>query len=145
MTIEYCVWYPPQEDPENVKAEIEAQIDAIARTDGWLRENPPAVEWKLNWPANDPGPAADDIVSAVSRAHGRAAGSAPYAGPTTVAGFCAVEDCSFLTNAGVPAISYGPGDLRVAHADDEYCLVDEIHTAAKTFASLALDWCGSAS
>jgi acetylornithine deacetylase len=143
VTIEYCVWYPPQDDPNDVKQEIEAQIAAIARTDGWLRDHPPTVDWKLNWPANDPGEAAADITAAVSSAHLAAAGDSPHAGPATVAGFCAVEDCSFLTNAGVPAISYGPGDLRVSHADDEYCLIDEVHTAAKTYAALALDWCGS--
>ncbi|MFT4009041.1 MAG: ArgE/DapE family deacylase [Nocardioidaceae bacterium] len=145
MTIEYCVWYPPQDDPETVKAEIEAQIQAIAQTDGWLREHPPAVEWKLNWPANDPGVAAEDITAAVVAAHEQVAGSTPYQGPPQVAGFCAVEDCSFLTAAGIPAISYGPGDLRVAHADDEYCLVDEVQVAARTYATLALDWCGVAS
>ncbi|RZL84121.1 MAG: ArgE/DapE family deacylase [Rhodococcus sp. (in: high G+C Gram-positive bacteria)] len=144
MTIEYCVWYPPQDDPENVKREIEEQIDAIARTDGWLREHPPTVEWKLNWPANDPGEAANDITAAVSAAHVAAAGGTPYAGPAKVAGFCAVEDCSFLTRAGIPAISYGPGDLRMSHADDEYCLLDEVHTAAKTYAALAIGWCGPA-
>lgn len=143
VTIEYCVWYPPQDDPEDVKREIEAQIEAIARTDGWLREHPPTVDWKLNWPANDPGEAAADITAAVSAAHVAAAGTTPYAGPATEAGFCAVEDCSFLTTGGVPAISYGPGDLRVSHSDDEYCLIDEVHTAAKTFAALAMDWCGT--
>lgn len=142
MTIEYCIWYPPQDDPDTVKAEVEAQIHAIAQTDGWLRDNPPVVEWKLNWPANNPGRAADDITAAVSAAHERAAGHTPYQGPATVAGFCAVEDCSFLTAAGIPAISYGPGDLRVAHADDEYCLIDEVRVAARTYATLALDWCG---
>ncbi|GAA1660214.1 acetylornithine deacetylase [Mycolicibacterium murale] len=144
MTIEYCIWYPPQDDPETVKAEVEAQIEAIARTDGWLRENPPVVEWKLNWPANDPGESAADIVAAVSAAHERVAGNTPYQGPAQVAGFCAVEDCSFFTAAGIPSISYGPGDLRVAHADDEYCLIDEVRTAARTYAALALDWCGIA-
>ena len=28
MTIEYCVWYHPEEDPEDVKREIETHIDA---------------------------------------------------------------------------------------------------------------------
>ena len=28
MTIEYCVWYHPDEDPEDVKREIETHIDA---------------------------------------------------------------------------------------------------------------------
>jgi acetylornithine deacetylase/succinyl-diaminopimelate desuccinylase family protein len=142
MTIEYCIWYPPQDDPATVKAEVEAQIHAIAQTDGWLRDHPPVVEWKLNWPANDPGAAATDITAAVASAHERVAGETPYQGPAQVAGFCAVEDCSFLTAAGIPAISYGPGDLRVAHADDEYCLIDEVHLAARTYAALALDWCG---
>ncbi|MGR6025744.1 ArgE/DapE family deacylase [Rhodococcus sp. MS13] len=142
MTIEYCVWYPPQDDPETVKQEIEAQIESIARTDGWLRDNPPTVEWKLSWPANDPGESAAEITQAISQAHIAAAGGTRFAGAPTVAGFCAVEDTSFLTMAGVPAISYGPGDLRVSHADDEYCLIDEVHTAARTFAALAIDWCG---
>ncbi|UUW90025.1 ArgE/DapE family deacylase [Pimelobacter simplex] len=143
MTIEYCIWYPPQDDPATVKAEVEAQIRAIAQTDGWLREHPPVVEWKLNWPANDPGEAAHAITAAVSSAHERVSGMTPYQGPPPVAGFCAVEDCSFLTAAGIPAISYGPGDLRVAHADDEYCLIEEVRLAARTYASLALDWCGT--
>lgn len=143
MTIEYCAWYPPQDSPETIKAEVEAHIEAVARTDGWLRDNPPVVEWKLNWPANNPGEKADDITAAVVRAHELSTGNTPYAGPAKVAGFCAVEDCSFLTNAGIPAISYGPGDLRVAHADDEYTLIDQVNVATKTFALLALDWCGT--
>ena len=99
--------------------------------------------FRSNWPANDPGDAATAITAAVSSAHERVSGMTAYQGPPPVAGFCAVEDCSFLTAAGIPAISYGPGDLRVAHADDEYCLVDEVHLAARTYASLALDWCGA--
>ena len=38
-------------------------------------------------------------------------------------------------------VLYGPGDIRVAHADDEYVLIDELMTACRTYALLALDWC----
>ena len=57
-------------------------------------------------------------------------------------GLAAVEDCSFLNIGGIPTVSDGPGHLRVAHADDEYILVEELVAAAKTYAILALDWCG---
>jgi acetylornithine deacetylase/succinyl-diaminopimelate desuccinylase-like protein len=119
MTIEYCIWYSPDDDPEDVKRDIERQISAVAQTDGWLREHPPTVEWKLHWPANRPD--ADAITAATCAAHERAA----------VAG-------------GTPAISYGPGDLRVAHADDEYVLIDEVMCATRAYAALAMSWCGVA-
>ena len=41
MTIEYCVWYHPEEDPEDVKREIETHIERAASMDVWLREHPP--------------------------------------------------------------------------------------------------------
>jgi len=141
MTIEYCVWYHPDEDPENVKREIEDHIHRAAQVDPWLREHPPVVEWKLNWPAfsideNHP------ICQAIGDAHEVAAGASRFAGRPPIRGFAAVEDCSFLNIGGIPTVSYGPGDLRVAHADDEYILIDELVMAAKTYALLAMDWCG---
>jgi acetylornithine deacetylase/succinyl-diaminopimelate desuccinylase family protein len=139
-TIEYCVWYSPDDDPEAVKREIETHISRVAKTDAWLREHPPAVEWKLHWPANRPD--ADEITAATLAAHEAAAAGSRFAGRPDVVGFAAVEDATFLTLGGTPAISYGPGDLRVAHADDEYVLIDEVVCAAKTFAVLAMSWCG---
>ncbi len=141
-TIEYCVWYHPEEDPEAVKAEITTHIERAAQLDGWLREHPPVLEWKMNWPANVPD--ADEITAATCAAHETAAAGTRFAGPATVAGFAAVEDATWLTLGGTPSISYGPGDLRVAHADDEYVLIDEVMCAARTYAVLAMDWCGVA-
>jgi acetylornithine deacetylase/succinyl-diaminopimelate desuccinylase family protein len=141
MTIDYCIWYAPDDDPEDVRREISACIVRAAQTDGWLREHPPEVEWKLHWPANNPGEAADEIVEACCVAHEDAAVGTPYAGRPQIAGFAAVEDASFLTIGGTPAISYGPGDLRVAHAVDEFVLIDQVMVAARAFAALAVDWC----
>jgi acetylornithine deacetylase len=61
-----------------------------------------------------------------------------------VAGFPAVEDTTFLNAAGIPAISYGPGDLRRAHAVDESVDIVEVHEATLTYALLAAQWCGVA-
>jgi acetylornithine deacetylase len=58
-----------------------------------------------------------------------------------VHGFAAVEDTTFLTSAGIPAISYGPGDLRIAHSVDEHVDTGELVTACKTYALLAATWC----
>lgn len=142
ITFEYCVWYHPDDDPEDVRAEIERHVQAAAQLDPWLREHPPRLEWKLNWPASKIDPD-HPIIEVLGDAHERAAEGTRFAGRPTIAGFAAVEDTSFLNLGGVPALSYGPGDLRVAHADDEYILIDELMTATRTYALLALDWCGT--
>jgi acetylornithine deacetylase len=140
-TIEYCIWYHPDEDPEDVRREVEEHVARAAATDAWLREHPPVLEWKLNWPASVVDPD-HPIVHAVCDAHERAAAGTRFEGRPPIRGFAAVEDTAFLNAGGIPAISYGPGDIRVAHAYDEYVLIDELVTAAKTYAVLALDWCG---
>lgn len=135
--IEYIVWYHPDDDPQSVRDEIEAQVAAAAATDTWLRTHPPGVEWLHHWPASAVDPS-HPIVSATCRAHERASG-----GPATVNGFPAVEDATFLNQRDIPAISYGPGDLRVAHANDEHVAIDELLVATRTYALLAAEWCGT--
>ena len=140
MTIEYCVWYHPDDKPEDVRREIEEHVHRAAQLDSWLREHPPTLDWKLNWPASQ-APANHPIIDAVRKAHVAAAEGTRFAGEPPIRGFAAVEDTAFLNAGGVPAISYGAGDIRVAHADDEYILIDELITACKTYAITALEWC----
>lgn len=141
MTIEYCVWYHPDDKPEDVQREIEEHVHRAAQLDPWLREHPPTLDWKLNWPASQ-APPNHPIIDAVLKAHVAAAEGTRFAGEPPIRGFAAVEDTAFLNAGGVPAISYGAGDIRVAHADDEYVLIDELITACKTYAITALEWCG---
>ncbi len=141
MTTEYVCWYHPDDDPAQVRQEIERHIARAAELDPWLRLHPPTVEWTLNWPASRVDPA-HPICQAVQAAHEIAAAGTRFAGPPPIRGFAAVEDTSFLNLGGVPAISYGPGDIRVAHADDEFILIDELVTACRTYAVLAVTWCG---
>jgi acetylornithine deacetylase len=44
---------------------------------------------------------------------------------------------------GIPTLHYGPGDAGLAHGPDESVPVEEVATAARTLALLALDYAGS--
>jgi acetylornithine deacetylase len=141
MTTEYLVIGHPDDDPEDVRREIEQQVHHAAQLDGWLRENPPVVEWKIHWPSSSV-PVDHPLCTTVGDAHEVAAEGTRFGGRPPVHGFYGAEDTTWLQHAGIPAISYGPGDLRLAHAPDEYCLIDEILCATRTFALTAMRWCG---
>ena len=41
---------------------------------------------------------------------------------------------------GVPTVILGPGDTRMAHQTDEYCLVDNIPLAVEMYRRIIVDW-----
>ena len=134
--IEYAIWHSPYDTLEQVKEEVEKQISRFAQTDPWLRENPPKVEWLLWWPPYDLPPDAP-ICKAVATAY-----QSVMAKPVSYYGFAAVDDAAFLNRAGIPAVTIGPGDLRVAHAPNEYVDIEELIDATKIYALSIVEWCG---
>jgi acetylornithine deacetylase len=135
-TLDYIVIYHPDEDLDDVHREIEDVVATAAHLDGWLREHPPRVEWRHHWPPSIVEPD-HPIVAAACSAHARATGE-----PAQVVGWCAVHDGTFLNQGGIPAISYGPGHVGNAHAVDEHLAIAELVSACKTYALLAIEWCG---
>lgn len=129
----------PGEDPEEARAELEEAVAAAAREDPWLREHPPEVEWRgaqFEPARTDPESA---VVRAARRAHRDASGR-----EAEVRGMTYGADMRLLANdAGVPTVLYGPGDVRRAHRPDEGVPVDELATAARAYALLALRFCGA--
>lgn len=134
--IEYAIWHAPQDSEAQVKKEVEDQIARFAQTDPWLREHPPKVEWPLWWPPFDL-PKDAPICKTVAAAYETAIGE-----PVKYYGFAAVDDAAFLNRAGIPAVTIGPGDLRVAHAANEYVEIAELVDAAKIYALSIVEWCG---
>lgn len=61
-----------------------------------------------------------------------------------VEGLSAWTDAAILNDAGIPAICFGPGDIALAHAPEEWIRVDEIRRATDVLARLARSWCGGA-
>ena len=58
-----------------------------------------------------------------------------------VAGMSAWTDAALLNAAGIPAICFGPGDISLAHAAEEYIDLPEIDRAASVLSVLARRWC----
>jgi acetylornithine deacetylase len=56
-------------------------------------------------------------------------------------GMSAWTDAALLNSAGIPAICFGPGDISLAHAAEEYIPLSEIDQATRVLESLALSWC----
>ncbi len=69
-----------------------------------------------------------------------AASAAGHAAP--VEGLSCWTDAALFTAAGIPAICYGPGDIGLAHAAEEYVPVQEITIATDVLEQFVVDWCG---
>jgi acetylornithine deacetylase/succinyl-diaminopimelate desuccinylase family protein len=134
--IDYAIWHSPNDRIQDVKGEIQDQINRFAQTDSWLRENPPTIEYTLWWPPYDV-PEEAPICQAVDIAVTAATGE-----PAKKYGFAAVNDAAFLNREGIPTITLGPGDLANAHAYNEYVEIEDVIDAAKIYACTMAEWCG---
>jgi len=140
--IDYVVWYPPQEEADEVAAEIERYVLDACQLDPWLAVVPPEFEWLTNWPPMRT-PWEHQLVQTMARAHEAATGETLRApDPAHPVNFGAACDGSFYEAEGIPAVVYGPGDLKTAHGCNEHVALDETAMAARALALVTLDWCG---
>ena len=123
---------------EDARRSVEETIAEAAQTDPWLKENPPRLEWSGY--QFDPASveSGHPIVAAVREAYSEAAGE-----EAMLEGMTYASDMRHLVNTGgVPTVLFGPGDVRQAHAPDEYVEIEELVTAARVLALTALRFCG---
>jgi len=59
-----------------------------------------------------------------------------------IEGMSAWTDAALLNAAGIPTICFGPGDIALAHAAEEWIEVAEIERAAGVLERLVTSWCG---
>lgn len=60
--------------------------------------------------------------------------------PVRIEGMSAWTDAALLNDAGIPAVCFGPGDISLAHAAEEYIPLHEIERATEVLASFAMRW-----
>ena len=120
----------PGESTAAVMAEIE---EAFARVRARRPDLDASVSLIFEQPPSDV-PVDAPIVRALDGAL-RACGE-----EVKVTGMSAWTDAAILNEAGIPAICFGPGDIGLAHAAEEYVRIDEIERATLVLAALAMEW-----
>jgi acetylornithine deacetylase len=124
----------PGETAESVEREITGLCEVVSRTHASFRAD---VRTTFAQAPSDVATGAP-IVGALERAL-RESGE-----DVRVEGMTAWTDAALLNAAGIPAICFGPGDIALAHAAEEYVPVGDIERATAVLARLAHQWCGGA-
>jgi acetylornithine deacetylase len=120
------------------RGEIEAAVERSARADDWLAEHPPSWSWYTDYPPSEIGHNAPILATA------REAGS-EVGLDVEIEGIDTTYDGALLTLfAATPSPALGPGDLRRAHAPDEWVGIDELELGARLYARAIARWCGVA-
>ena len=128
----------PSETTSNARDAFEDHISKISNKDPWLKENPPVIEWFEGQFESGQTDLDDPIIQTLIDAIVRSTGDAPI-----IEGATYGSDLRLFTNhAHIPAVLFGPGDLRLAHATNEYVEIDEVLKTIKIIANMIVDWCG---
>jgi len=120
-----------------VEREFEAWIAAAAAADPWLREHPPRVAWMLGGVPPAEVDAGEPVVRTLLDAQRDLGREARLGGLDNWH-----DGATLITEAGIPAVNYGPGDVRLAHAADERVPVAELVACAQGIALAAMRFCG---
>jgi acetylornithine deacetylase len=135
--LECRVGWPPGEELEDVKGQIEHTIEKTGKRDAWLRENPPNVEW-FGWRAE---PHEQDlnhpIVQTLAKFVNEVTGKEVKFG----GGSAGLDTRFFVRYAKVPAITFGPRGFNL-HSTDEHVEINSVVETAKVLALTIVDWCG---
>ncbi|MDH5316174.1 MAG: M20/M25/M40 family metallo-hydrolase, partial [Gemmatimonadota bacterium] len=98
---------------------------------------PPVVSWFEGQFESGETAAGHPLVITLSRAHATVLGTLPR-----TRGVPYGSDLRLFTNhAAMPAVLYGPGDVSLAHAVDEWIPLDQVTEAAVVLALAIADWC----
>jgi acetylornithine deacetylase len=60
--------------------------------------------------------------------------------PVKIEGFSAWTDAALFNEAGIPAVCFGPGDIALAHAAEEFVPIDEIEIATRVLTRVVREW-----
>lgn len=143
-TIDFIVYYLPGEDREAVQKEVEDKINRVSQADEWLRKYPPIIGWdtapetyrfipsELN--LDEPG------VQTLMQSYQEATGD-----DLSVGGRGVIVDSGWFSSAGVPVVTFGPGDAFWAHRINERVELAALSAYCQTLAIFLCRWCGLAS
>lgn len=137
------VHFLPDETHDDVVAEIEDHLNAIAAADPWMKENPLIFEWGGSSMIEDrgeifPSLAIDPEHPAMVTLAGAHEATMGEPGKTGVSP--TVSDGGWFGHAGIPAVVYGPGKLSEAHAVNEKVEIAQLVNYTRIVLRFIHDW-----
>jgi acetylornithine deacetylase len=123
----------PGESGESFAAELRAACERVASRDARFHAD---VEVSFVQAPNDvavDAPIVRTLARAVEAVEGTVA---------PIEGLSYWTDAALLSAAGMPAICYGPGDIRLAHSATEWVPLSDVRRATAVLAQAAIDWLG---
>ncbi|HWA15877.1 MAG TPA: ArgE/DapE family deacylase, partial [Gemmatimonadales bacterium] len=128
----------PGEELGAFKQLVTDRILKTASRDPWLKAHPPVITFFGGQFIAAETPSDAPFCEAIRRAHRAATGTAVRTEGVTYG----ADMRHFIAFGGMPCVMYGAGDIKLAHAPDEYLPVAELQTAVRTVANLLVEWCG---
>jgi acetylornithine deacetylase/succinyl-diaminopimelate desuccinylase family protein len=135
-SIEYCIWFTPNESYEQLRGEVEDCVAAVSEGDHWLAHHRPRLTWEIRdgyVPAVQTS-VDDPVVEALAKGLSEI-GRLPVFG-----GFTATADLAWYADRDVPGILFGPGDITEAHSPNEFVQVDQLVDGAAVLAVALYEW-----
>lgn len=139
-SIDFVAYYLPGEDIVSVQNEIEDKINRVAQADEWLSKYPPLIEWDIDPERYQFIPAELDLnepgVQTLMQSYKEATGNDLSAGGRGI-----IVDSGWFSTAGIPVVTFGPGDAYWAHRIDERVELEALSAYCRTLALFLTKWC----
>ena len=128
----------PDESNSEAKKSFENHIFEFSKNDSWLAQNPPQIEWFEGQFESGQTPLDDPLIKELSNVYENVCN-----GEAVIEGVTYGSDLRLFTNhAHIPSVLFGPGDVRLAHAANEYVNIEEIMFSTEIIANMIFNWCG---
>ena len=128
----------PGEPVSDARTAFSNHIIKVSNSDPWLKNNPPIIEWFEGQFESGQTDIDHPIINNLKDAYNNVNKSNPI-----IEGVTYGSDLRLFTNhADIPALLFGPGDVRLAHSANEYVEIEEVLTCIKIISNLIINWCG---
>lgn len=128
----------PGEDTNIIKQNFTKYILAFAKTDSWLKDNPPLIKFKGY--CGDPAEISKNhpIVNTLNKKYFSVLGK-----KAQITGREGAADIRYLIKySDTPSVIFGPGLSELMHSTNEYVKISDLISATKIIALTILEWCG---
>ena len=128
----------PGESAQEARNSLESTIKKIAAEDPWLKNSPPVLQWINGQYESGKTPMEHPLVKTLKSCHESVSNKRAKLEGATYG-----SDLRLFTNhAKIPAVLYGPGDVRLAHSANEYVEIQDVMRSVEVIANFIVQWCG---